>query len=133
MPSRIGTDHVVTATRKYKDRVCHNFLLRRSNREDGVVKDEVLGNLSHLPDPLIQIICRCLPGESFVILGGAYQISGSRAHGAVQAVGSAKQRPGLASAVASKACRERKPMLAVMASRPGRIRQAGHHELDAGD
>ena len=48
-----------------------------------------LGNLCHLPDHLIQIICRCLPGESFVVLGEANQISGSRAHGAVQAVGSA--------------------------------------------
>ena len=50
MATRTGTAHVVTTTRRYKDRVYHTHLLRRSYREDGKVKNETLGNLSHLPE-----------------------------------------------------------------------------------
>lgn len=50
MASRTGTAHVVTTKRKYKDQVYCTHLLRRSYREDGLVKNETLGNLSHLPD-----------------------------------------------------------------------------------
>jgi transposase len=117
MPARTGTAHVVTTTRKYKDRVHHTHLLRRSYREDGVVKNETLGNLSHLPDELIEIIRRSLQGETFVPLGQAFEISASRPHGHVQAVGSAMQRLGFASLLASKPCRERDLVLAMVAAR----------------
>ena len=66
MPSRSGPAHVVTTTRTYKDQVYRTHLLRRSYREDGKVKNETLGNLSHLPDALIEIIRRSLQGETFV-------------------------------------------------------------------
>jgi hypothetical protein len=66
MPARTGTAHVVTTTRKYKDQVYRTHLLRRSYREGGTVKNETLGNLSHLPDSLIDIIRRSLQGETFV-------------------------------------------------------------------
>ena len=68
MPTRTGTAHVVTTTRKYKDQVYRTHLLRRSYREDGKVKNETLGNLAHLPEPLIEIIRRALQGETFVPL-----------------------------------------------------------------
>ena len=58
MPTRTGTAHVVATTRKYKDRVYRTHLLRRSYRESGTVKNETLGNLSHLPDALVEIIVR---------------------------------------------------------------------------
>src|SRR5450631_2960100 len=61
MPTRTGAAHVVTTTRKYKDQVYRTHLLRRSYREGGQVKNETLGNLSHLPEPLIDIIRRSLP------------------------------------------------------------------------
>ena len=60
MASRTGTAHVVTTTRKYKDQVYRTHLLRRSYREDGKVKNETLGNLSHLPDSVIDSIRRSL-------------------------------------------------------------------------
>jgi len=41
-------------------------LLRRSYRDAGHVKNETLGNLSHLPEPLIELIRRALRGEAFV-------------------------------------------------------------------
>lgn len=117
MPSRTGAAHVVTTTRKYKDRVYHTHLLRRSYREGGTVKNETLGNLSHLPDDLVDIIRRSLQGEIFVPLGHAFEITRSRAHGHVQAVETAMQRLGLASLVAAKPCRERDLVLAMVASR----------------
>ena len=50
------SDHVVTTKRRYKDQVYCTHLLRRSYREDGKVKNETLGNLSHLPDSVIDLI-----------------------------------------------------------------------------
>ena len=117
MPARTGTAHVVTTTRKYKDRVYRTHLLRRSYREDGVVKNETLGNLSHLPDALIEIIRRSLQGESFVPVAQALEVTQSRAHGHVQAVATALQRLGLSSVIASKPSRERELVLAMVASR----------------
>src|ERR1700741_5178024 len=117
MPARTGTAHVVTTTRKYKDQVYRTHLLRRSYREDGVVKNETLGNLSHLPDELIDIIRRSLQGETFVPLGQAFEVARSRPHGHVQAVAVALQRLGLASVLASKSCRERDLVLAMVAAR----------------
>src|SRR5438445_3180385 len=117
MPARTGTAHVVTTTRKYKDQVYRTHLLRRSYREGGVVKNETLGNLSHLPDALIDLIRRSLHGETFVPLGQAFEVVRSRAHGPAQAVALTLQRLGFASVIASKPCRERDLVLAMVASR----------------
>jgi transposase len=117
MAARTGTAHVVTTTRRYKNRVYRTHLLRRSYREDGVVKNETLGNLSHLPDALIEIIRRTLQGESFVPATQALEIIRSRAHGHVQAVAAAMQRLGLSTVVASKPSRQRDLVLAMVAAR----------------
>ena len=117
MPSRTGAAHVVTTTRKYKDQVYRTTLLRRSYREGGTVKNETLGNLSHLPDALIEIIRRSLQGETFVALGQAFEITASRPHGHAQAVALAMQRLGFVSLLASKPSRERDLVLAMVASR----------------
>ena len=117
MAARTGTAHVVTTVRKYKDRVYRTHLLRRSYREGDTVKNETLGNLSHLPDELIDIIRRSLQGESFVPLGEAFEIAQSRPHGHVQAVTVAMQRLGLESLISSTASRERELVLAMIASR----------------
>ena len=117
MPARSGTAHVVTTSRKYKDRVYRTHLLRRSYREGGTVKNETLGNLSHLPEALVDIIRRSLQGETFVPLTQAFAVSCSRAHGQVQAVTLAMQRLGFAALVAAKPCRERDLVLAMVAAR----------------
>jgi hypothetical protein len=117
MPARTGAAHVVTTTRQYKGRVYRTHLLRRSYREGGSVKNETLGNLSHLPEALIEIIRRSLQGESFVPLAQAFEISASRAHGHVQAVALAMQRLGLAALVAAKSSPERDRVLAMVAAR----------------
>jgi len=117
MPARTGIAHVVTTTRKYKDKVYRTHLLRRSYREGDSVKNETLGNLSHLPDSLIDIIRRSLQGETFVALGNAFEIVRPRPTGHVNAVTSAMQRLGLAGVIASKPCRERDLVLAMVAAR----------------
>lgn len=117
MASRTGTAHVVTTKREYNGKVYHTHLLRRSYREDGKVKNETLGNLSHLPDSVIDLIRRSLAGETFVPAGEAFEISSSRAHGHVQAVSTAMQRLGFASLLASKPCPERDLVQAMVASR----------------
>lgn len=108
---------MVTTTRKYKDRVYRTHLLRRSYREGGTVKNETLGNLSHLPEALIEIIRRSLQGEHFVPLAQAFEISRSRPHGHVQAIALTLQRLGLAALLAGKPCRERDLVLAMVAAR----------------
>jgi transposase len=117
MASRTGTAHVVTTTRTYKDQVYRTHLLRRSYREDGKVKNETLGNLSHLPDELIEIIRRSLQGETFVPVASAFQITRSRPHGHVQAASAAMASLGMASLLASKPCRERDLVLAMVVAR----------------
>ena len=117
MASRAGTAHVVTTKRRYKDQVYCTHLLRRSYREDGKVKNETLGNLSHLPDSVIDLIRRSLAGETFVPAAQALEICASRAHGHVQAVALAMQRLGFASLLASKPCPERDLVAAMVASR----------------
>ena len=117
MATRTGTAHVVTTTRKYKDEVYRTHLLRRSYREGDKVKNETLGNLSHLPEALIEIIRRSLRGETFVPVAQAFEILRSRPHGHVQAVSLAMQRLGLAWLLASKPCRERDRVLAMVAAR----------------
>ena len=117
MPARTGPVHVVTTKRAYKDKVYCTHLLRRSYREDGKVKNETLGNLSHLPESLVDMIRCSLQGQTFVPLGDAFQITRSRTHGHVRAISSAMQRLGLASLIGSTPCRERDLVLAMVASR----------------
>ena len=117
MPARTGTAHVVTTRRTYEGKVYQSHLLRRSFREDGKVKNETLGNLSHLPEPLIEIIRRSLQGQTYVPLGEAFEVIGSRAHGQVHAVRLAMQRLDFASLLAAKPCRERERVLAMVAAR----------------
>lgn len=117
MPKRAGSAHVVTTTRKYKGKTYRTHLLRRSYREGNTVKNETLGNLSHLPEPLIDVIRRSLQGEQFVPASERFEIVASRAHGHVEAVSAAMQRLGLASLLASKPSPERSLALAMVAAR----------------
>ena len=117
MPSRTGPAHVVTTTRHYNGKIYRTHLLRRSYREDGQVKNETLGNLSHLPEYLIEIIRRSLRGERFVPAGEAFEITSSLPQGHVQAVRSAMKRLELSSLLGRRASRERDLALAMIAAR----------------
>src|SRR5665811_2014953 len=86
MASRGGAIHVVTTRRQYRDRVYETHLLRRSYREDGKVKNETVGNISHLPPHLIEVIRRSLKGEAFLGQEEALSVVRSLPHGDAAAV-----------------------------------------------
>ncbi|MDR2451175.1 MAG: hypothetical protein LBE85_05250, partial [Candidatus Accumulibacter sp.] len=87
--------------------------MRRSSRENGKVKNEPLGYLSHLPESLIDIIRRSLKGERFVPVGEAFEIVPSLPRGHVQAVRSAMKRLDMASLPGGKPSRKRDLLLAM--------------------
>ena len=117
MATRGGAVHVVTTSRSYKGRTYRTHLLRRSYREDGKVRNETLGNLSHLPDELIEVIRRSLRGERFVSAEQAFDVVGSQAHGHVLAVRTAMQQLGFAAVLDAQPSRQRDVVLAMVAAR----------------
>jgi transposase len=117
MATRNGPVHVVTTKRRYKGSVYQTHLLRRSYREDGKVKNETVGNLSHLPEPVIELVRQSLRGVTFVEAERHFEIQQSRAHGHVDAVLKAMRRLGFAQLLSSRACRERDLLMAMIAAR----------------
>jgi hypothetical protein len=95
MPTRGGSVHVVTTRRHYKDKVYETTLLRRTYREAGKVKNETVGNLSHLPPAAIQAIRQILKGEQLVAAGTQAEIGRSLPHGHVALVWQAARQLGL--------------------------------------
>jgi hypothetical protein len=82
---RGGAVHVATTRRHYKGKTYETHLLRRSVREGKHVRTETLGNISHLPAELIELVRRGLAGERFLPADG-FEIRRSLPHGAVVAV-----------------------------------------------
>ena len=117
MPSRLGSIHVATTKRFYKDKLYQTHLLRRSYREGPQVKHETLGNISHLPADLIDLIKRSLAGEKFVAAAEAFAIERSLPHGHVEAVLGTIAKLGIDSVIFSKRCRQRDLVLAMMVER----------------
>src|SRR3972149_2434139 len=117
MARRGGAVHVVTTRRQYRGRLYETHLLRRSYREDGRVKNETLGNLSHLPDPVIDLIRRALRGEQLRPVDEQFAIVRSAHHGHVQAVLTAMRRLGFEKLLASRPSRERELVVALVAAR----------------
>ena len=107
---------MVTIRRHYKDKVYENHLLRRSYREDGKVKNETVGNLSHLPGHLIEIIRRSLKGEAFLGSAEALEVVRSLPHGDAAAVYAQARALGLPE-ILGPACRERELALALICAR----------------
>ena len=92
-------------------------LLRESYREGNKVGKRTLANLSSLSAAQIEAIRAALRGEALQPVAQRFEITASRSHGHVQAVALTMQRLGLPSLVASKPCRERALVLAMVASR----------------
>jgi transposase len=109
--------HVAKIVRKHNGRTYVSYLLRRSYRHDGQVKHRTLGNLSHLPQRLIDIIRRSLHGEAFVSAGEAFRTIATKAHGHVEAVLAAFRTLDLENLIASKPSRPRSLVLALIAQR----------------
>src|SRR5881398_1129675 len=105
MPARSGAVHVATTKRVYKGKTYVTHLLRRSIRKGNTVTHETLGNLSHLPDHLVDLIKRSLKGESFVPAAEAFRITRSLPHGHVDAVLAMVRKLALEDLIASEPSR----------------------------
>jgi transposase len=92
-------------------------LLRESYREGSKVLKRTLANLSSLSAAQIQAIRATLGGESLQPVAQSFEVIASPSHGHVQAVTLAMQRVGFAALVASKSCRERDLVLAMVTAR----------------
>jgi len=117
MASRNGPVHVATIERRYRGRIYRTHLLRRTYRQGRKVLHETLGNLSHLPAATIDLIRRSLKGETFVSTADAFRTLRSLPHGHVAAVLGMVHKLGLDALLASKPCRERDLVLAMIAQR----------------
>ena len=96
-----GKVHVVRVTKTgYVDkqgrrRDYSSAYLRRTYREAGTVKNETVGNLSALPDHVIDLIDAALKGRQLVPAGEAVTITASLPHGHVAAVHAMAAKLGL--------------------------------------
>ncbi len=116
MTTRGGAVHVATTRRHYRGRTYETHLLRRSYREGGKVKTETLGNISHLPPELIDLIRRGLRGERFLPAAGI-ELRRSLPHGAVVAVVGTLRALGLEALLDPRRSRERDLVVGMIAAR----------------
>lgn len=93
------------------------YLLRESFRDGTRVRKRTLANLSSLSDEQILAIRAVLRGEAVQPPEEVFEVIASRAHGHVQAVLLAMQRLGVARLLASRPCRERDLVCAMIAAR----------------
>src|SRR5512147_415792 len=117
MPARNGAVHVATTKRVYKGKTYVTHLLRRSMRKGNTVIHETLGNLSHLPEHLIEIIKRSLKGETFVPAAEAFRITRSLPHGHGDAVLTMIRTLELEALIASEPSQQRNLVIALIAER----------------
>jgi transposase len=117
MPARNGKVHVATTRRHYKGKTYESHLLRRSYREDGKVKNETVGNLSHLPIEIIDAIRAMLAGRRLVDLDTDLRIERSLPHGHVAAVLGVLRDLDLERLLGRERCRERDLAVAMIVQR----------------
>ena len=109
--------HVATIVRKHGGKTYVSHLLRHSYRDGTHVRHRTLANLSHLPEPLLDLIRRSLQGEAFVPATQAFRITHARAHGHVHAVLGTIRALGLDTLLAPRPSPQRQRVLALLAAR----------------
>lgn len=118
MSSKQGKLRVETVRKTVKGKVYTSVLLRRSFRKDGKVKHETLGNLTRLPPDVIEFVKRRLTGELDADAPrSSFEIIRSLPHGNVAAVLQTAKQLGLEGLLASRTCRERDLIMALVVAR----------------
>jgi hypothetical protein len=117
MPKRAGAVHVATTRRHYKGKTYESTLLRRSYRKDGKVRNETVGNLSHLPVEVIEGIRAMLAGKALVDLDEQFEIERSLPHGHVAAVLGVLRALDVERLISRERCRERDLVVAMICQR----------------
>src|SRR5512135_441179 len=112
-----GALHVVTNRREGKGREYVTHLLRRSYRDGGKVKNETVGNISHLPEALVELVRAGLRGEPVGVLSDAFEIERSLPAGHVIAALSMARRLELARLLDRQPSRERDLVMAMVCQR----------------
>jgi transposase len=116
-PRSTGAIHVVTNRRQGKGREYVTHLLRRSYREGGKVRNETVGNISHLPEELVELVRAGLRGEPVGLLSDAFEIERSLPAGHVSAALVMARRLELARLLDRAPSRERDLVLAMICQR----------------
>ncbi|MDP2726482.1 MAG: IS1634 family transposase [Dehalococcoidia bacterium] len=109
--------HVASIKAKRKGRTYVTHLLRRTYREDGKVKHQTLGNLSHLPPPVIELIKGSLLGQIYVPISEAVKVVRSLPHGHVAAILGTVKKLGMPQLLAARPSRQRDLAMAMIVSR----------------
>ncbi|MGP6158984.1 MAG: IS1634 family transposase, partial [Vulcanimicrobiaceae bacterium] len=107
---------MVTTTRRVDDRVYHSHLLCQSYREGGKVKKRTVGNISHLPVPIIAAVRAMLAGKELVEVD-ALSIERTLPHGHVEAVLAMMRRLQMAPLLDRVPSKQRDLVLAMIAQR----------------
>jgi len=114
MSKRTGAVHVSTTRRHYKGKVYETTLLRRSYREGGKVRNETVGNLSHLPPEIIAAIRAMLAGRVLIELDERFAVERSLPHGHVAAALGVARALDLERLLSRTRCRERDLVVAMI-------------------
>jgi len=117
MAKRMGAVHVATTRRHYKGKEYESTLLRRSYRKDGKVRNETVGNLSHLPPHVVDAIRAMLAGKALVDLDEEFEIERSLPHGHVAAVLGVLRALDVERMIGRERCRERDLVVAMIVQR----------------
>src|SRR5437588_2157436 len=117
MRTRARHMHVAKIVRRHKGKTYVSYLLRRSYRDGAQVKHQTLANLSHLPEPVIDLIRRSLQGEVFVSAQQTFRITRSLPHGHVHAVLGTIRALGLDTLLSARPARQRDLVVAMIAER----------------
>ncbi len=99
--------YVADVKKQYKGRNYCSYLVRRSYREGGKVKQETVSNITHLPAETRELIRQSLKGNVLVPVDEAMETISSRSHGHVVAVRKMIHDLGLLKMIAPTSCRQR--------------------------
>jgi len=117
VPRRGGKVHIAETRRHYKGKEYKTTLLRRSYREGGKVRNETVGNLSHLEEWMIDGLRAMLAGRRLVDLDEDFEIVRSLPHGHVAAVLGVLRELDLERLISRERCRERDLCVAIICQR----------------
>ena len=110
--------HLDIVKKIHKGKQYRSVLLRTSYRKDGKVLHETLGNLSDLPDDLIDVIKNRLASDKPLVGNdSSFKITRSLPHGNVNAVLSVAKDIGIDRLISSTSSRERDLIMAMIADR----------------
>ena len=93
------------------------ILLREARREGKKIVKRTLGNLSHWPGEQVEAFRLLLRGERLVPAGELFRVERTLPHGHVEAILGMIEKLGLDTVIASKRCRERDLILAMIVER----------------